>query len=608
MCLINRSVARVLFLAGLISLPATSSLLAQDKIKIKKLDDLPRHSYKVTGKAIELVKSDEVFAKFAEQVRKDVEADLAKFDLEDKAALKKLHGVVTLLDVLEGRDEEALKRLKLIRDLEEKPAAKLTNSLVLEVLIATRRETKNASDLAIVAPVFRRHLEAKLATLPYDVVQDDVKQIKAQMEFMNENLVAGVVESLIEPTVAKKGEVSADLALQIVGLHFLLRMELPLKKEIADVCKAYLDKHKKTKPDVWAQRAITLPQEEKSTPVVMAIWDSGVDAALFKEQFVGGIAYDLDNKRTTSLLLPLGDAKTRFPTLFGYLKGFSDLRAGLDTPEATQFKKKLTELKVDEIKAFIEDLGLCVNYSHGTHVAAIALNGNPFARLVIARYTYDYHVVPKPFSIERASAMAREWQETVDFFKEQRVRVVNMSWEYDLKEVENNLEVNGIGKDASERAESARKILGILRTGLWDVLKSAPDILFVVAAGNSDSNVAFDEMIPSSFELPNVLVVGAVDQAGEPTGFTSYGKTVQVYANGFEVESYVPGGQRLKMSGTSMASPNVANLAGKILAIKRDLTPAQVVAFIKQGVTPVPGAKKAIPLIDPKRTVGLVKD
>ena len=57
-----------------------------------------------------------------------------------------------------------------------------------------------------------------------------------------------------------------------------------------------------------------------------------------------------------------------------------------------------------------------------------------------------------------------------------------------------------------------------------------------------------------------------------------------------------------------MASPNVANLAGKILAIKPDLKPPEVIALIKKGVTPVLGAKKEIPLIDPKRTLSLLRN
>jgi subtilisin family serine protease len=607
MCLLDRIVTRALLLAALLGLAATTSLLAQEKPKLRKLDDLPRHSYKVTGKAIDLVKSDEAFAKFAKLVRTDVEADLAKFDIEDKTTLKRLHGLLLLLDVVQGRDEEALKRLKLVRDLEEKPAAKMAHGLSLEALLIARHGAKDPRDWSAIAPAFRAQLEAKLATLPYDIVGDTIKQEKARAEIFNENLLAGLVESLIEPTVAKKGEVSADLAEQITGLH-ALRVLLPLNKEMVGVYQAYLDKHKQSKPDIWAQRAIALPKDGNYTPVVIGIWDSGVDEALLASQFAGGIAYDLDSKRTRGLLLPLGDAKTRLPELYGYLKGFSDLQAGLDSPAATEYKKKISGLQAGEVKPHIEDMRLCSSYSHGTHVAGIALDGNPFARLVVARFTWDHHFIPKPYSIERAKAMAREWQETVDYFKEQHVRIVNMSWAYSLKEFESNLEVNGIGKDASERAALARKILDIVRAGLFDALKSAPDILFIAAAGNADNDVAFDEFIPSSFELPNLLVVGAVDQAGKPTGFTSSGKTVQVYANGFEVESSVPGGQRLKLSGTSMASPNVANLAGKILAAKPDLTPAEVIALIKKGVTPVPGAKESLLLIDPKRTLSLLKE
>ena len=73
----------------------------------------------------------------------------------------------------------------------------------------------------------------------------------------------------------------------------------------------------------------------------------------------------------------------------------------------------------------------------------------------------------------------------------------------------------------------------------------------------------FDEVMPSSFELPNILVAGAVDQAGDQTSFTSFGN-VDVYSSGFEVDSYVPGGDRMKLSGTSMAAPNVTNLAAKL--------------------------------------------
>ena len=53
-----------------------------------------------------------------------------------------------------------------------------------------------------------------------------------------------------------------------------------------------------------------------------------------------------------------------------------------------------------------------------------------------------------------------------------------------------------------------------------------------------------------------------------------------MHANGFEVDSFVPGGDRLKLSGTSMAAPQVTNLAAKLFALNPDLTVAQVKSLI----------------------------
>jgi hypothetical protein len=612
MRLCNRSVARVLLVAGFVGLIPTPSLVGQEKTKITKPQDLPGHTYKVTGRVMDLVRSDEAFAKLADQVRTDTEADLARFDIADKTTLKRLHFLLLMLDVLGGHDDGAVKRIKLLRDLSDKPDGMLVMGLALEAELTSRRETKNSQDLSVIGPVFRRHLEANLAPQPYDAVQDHIRQAKMALEFRNENQFNQFTLSLekrVSTAVAQRGEIGADLAAQIVAARFQSRKGPRLDEEAIGVYQAYLDRHQKPKPDVCGPRAVALAKEGKYIPVRMAVWDSGVDVDLFKDQFVGGIAYDLDNRRTTGFLYPLGDARSRLPELFRYLQGRDDFfMAGLATAAASEFRKKRAGLNAAEMRAFTEDVELCSKYSHGTHVAGIALDGNPFARLVVARYTWDYHLIPRPLSVERAKAKAHEWQETVDYFKEQHVRVVNMSWGYSLKEFEDNLEANRIGKDVAERAALARKILDVLRPALFEAIKTAPDILFVCGAGNESKDVVVHEFIPPAFELPNLLVVGAVDQSGQPTSWTNLGKTVQVYANGSQVESSVPGGQRMKFSGTSMAAPNVANLAGKILALKPDLKPADVIALIEKGVTPVPGAKKEIPLIDPKRTLGMLKN
>jgi len=136
---------------------------------------------------------------------------------------------------------------------------------------------------------------------------------------------------------------------------------------------------------------------------------------------------------------------------------------------------------------------------------------------------------------------------------------------------------------------------------LTKAIESAPEILFIAAAGNSNADSSFEDAIPAGIKEPNLLTVGAVDKAGDEAAFTSYGPTVVVDANGYEVESYIPGGTRLKMSGTSMASPNTANLAAKILAVNPKLTPAQVIDIIRKTAEKTADGRRN--LIDPKKAI-----
>ena len=145
----------------------------------------------------------------------------------------------------------------------------------------------------------------------------------------------------------------------------------------------------------------------------------------------------------------------------------------------------------------------------------------------------------------------------------------------------------------------------MLFRSLYAALKSAPEILFVTIAGNNNASNAFQEVIPSSFRLPNLIVAGAVDQAGDETGFTSYGDNVLVHADGQAVESVVPGGATVKMSGTSMAAPQVTNLAAKLLAIDPKLSPLQIITLIRDGSDASDDGRRH--LMNPKRSIELLE-
>ena len=327
---------------------------------------------------------------------------------------------------------------------------------------------------------------------------------------------------------------------------------------------------------------------ERAKPVPIAVWDTGVDTALFKRQLLlakGKLvfkAYDKFGRPSDSALLPVPpELQAQLGRAGARIKGFSDLQSNTDSAEASEVKRWLSALAPAQYTAAVEELGLGGNYTHGTHVAGIALAGNPYARLVVGRLEFNHKLKPEPCpSLEGAERDAAAARSTVAFFKAHKVRVVNMSWGGDVGSIENELEQCGLGKTGEERKATAREYFEIGRRALTEAFAAAPEILFITAAGNSNNDPSFVEDIPAAIVLPNLLTVGAVDLAGDEAGFTSYGATVKVHANGYQVVSYLPGGQRVALSGTSTAAPQVANLAAKLLALKPRLRPEGVIRLI----------------------------
>jgi subtilisin family serine protease len=307
------------------------------------------------------------------------------------------------------------------------------------------------------------------------------------------------------------------------------------------------------------------------------------------------------------LLYPMDEATRSIADLQSRIKGLFDLEAAVDSPEAAAVRQSFASLQPQEVGAYIEDLTRYAVYCHGTHVSGIAVAENPAARILVSRLTADVHMIPEAPTLELATRAGQAMRDAVRYYQAHGVRVVNMSWVIAASEFENDLEKNGIGETPEERRTLAREMFALVKQGLYDALAGAPDILFVGGAGNDNNDIEFDEFVPPMFQLPNLLIAGAVDQAGDPTGFTSFGPTVNVYANGFEVDSYVPGGDRLAFSGTSMAAPNVTNLAAKLLALESGLTPPEVIELILAGADERYEGEQLLRIIHPQRSVELLK-
>jgi len=587
---------------------AATAAFAQQKPRIEKAADLPRFSYAIEGRVDDLIRDDAKFRRFADAVRRDAASVLAGYDIDDRATLRQLEGELAQLDFLEGNDAAALQRALRIRELQDKPADKLMSGLQLRAMIGAGRKVGNRTSDAYRKEAGRL-IAADLGQMPYEVVQNEVREAKASAEIMSEALTLGYLRNVIQPTVDKAGALSSDLAPAIVNARYRLVATLPLKATLVETYGAYLAAHKVDKPDIWAARDVVLPKDKGYATVNVGIWDSGVDTSLFDHRVVQDgnrpavIAFDRYTNPATGALQPIPAAlQDRIPQMKARLKGFSDLQSNIDSPEASEVKQYLSTLKPDEYKSAVEELDLAGNWMHGTHVAGITMAGNPYARLVVGRIEFDWHLLPDPCPTqELALRDAKNQQAYVDFFREHHVRVVNMSWGGSVKGEEEQLELCNIGATPDARKKIAREYFDIQKDALAKAFASAPDILFVTAAGNSNENASFIEDIPAGIKAPNLITVGAVDRAGDEASFTSYGPTVVVDANGYQVESVIPGGDKLAESGTSMASPQVANLAAKILAVNPKLTPAQVIALIRKTADKTPDGRRS--LIDPKKAV-----
>ena len=622
--------AHVMMVAAFISLAALQPSVWAQKIPVSSAAELPTRSYQLDGSVREILDNRDQLDRIANELQNNLQADLAKYDIQDKATLVGYYSTLLSLALWKNDGTRAIDLIARIRDLETKPAAKLTSGLFAQTLLETRRAIPAESSEAF-GKAFEENYLAALRKLPYAEIKEYVDTARAQAQMMNRDLMLGGMESGLQPILDKtKGLVPEGTAAGLVATRFVLDHRLPLNDEIGRALDRLTADVKGTESvSIWNERDVVLDPDGLQ-PIVIAIWDSGVDMASLpeghrftntKEPIDGrdndgngfvddrhGIAFDMTAMRRAAGTLDdrTGEVSIPVERLHELFKGNFDMASGRQSPEAAAFQKAYAALKPDQVKDFTDALGFFTVYAHGTHVAGIAAAGNPAAQILAVRMTTPFRQPIPAHTMEHARWTASMYRDVVEYLKAQNVRVVNMSWRYTAASIEASLTVNNVGKDAQERKKLARQMFEVEKQALFDAIKSAPGILFVCGSGNEDNDADFSEYIPASFNLPNLVTIGAVDAAGKKTSFTTEGKSVDFYAGGHQIESYAPGGRRMLLSGTSMSSPQVANLAGKILALNPRLTPEQVVEKIRGGAEASMEDSKIL-LINPRRTLASVR-
>ena len=145
------------------------------------------------------------------------------------------------------------------------------------------------------------------------------------------------------------------------------------------------------------------------------------------------------------------------------------------------------------------------------------------------------------------------------------------------------------GANANVRVLSNSWGGGGFSQALQDAITAADsnNMLFVAAAGNSNTNNDTTPNFPSNYTPPNVLAVAATDNRDNKSSFSSFGATtVDLGAPGTAILSTVRNGAFSIFSGTSMATPHVSGAAALVLS-RCNLSTAELKANLMNNTDPI---------------------
>ena len=129
---------------------------------------------------------------------------------------------------------------------------------------------------------------------------------------------------------------------------------------------------------------------------------------------------------------------------------------------------------------------------------------------------------------------------------------------------------------------------------MHDAINASPAVV-IFSAGNENTDTDINPHYPSSYDCPNLISVASIDRMGRRSSFSNYGRySVDLAAPGEEILSTFTRnrpdlcGDYCYQSGTSMATPYVAGVAGLLLSMDPSLTNHQVVDRILATTDPLP--------------------
>ena len=225
----------------------------------------------------------------------------------------------------------------------------------------------------------------------------------------------------------------------------------------------------------------------------------------------------------------------------------------------------------------LSELSIFANFIHGTHVAAIAAKGVwtnkimpvkliptevklPFGQglfgqgdeLGLREFGGLRELLLKMYLGMQAKKLAKLFDEITQYINAHGAKVANASFGTGAKQLEGM--VKGLFELAFSREPTEQEMDNYVGhffdklNGLGaSTVKSAPDVLFVFAAGNDGNDIDRSPMFPAGIKDSNTITVAATDGRAGWAKFSNYGvEKVDVAAPGVTVYSAIPGDDYLR--------------------------------------------------------------
>ncbi|MFW5972208.1 MAG: S8 family peptidase [Bacillota bacterium] len=254
-----------------------------------------------------------------------------------------------------------------------------------------------------------------------------------------------------------------------------------------------------------------------------------------------------------------------------YLENFVDVDSGVNIlalrDVEDQDREKLDDNNVDD------------KDGHGTHVAGTISSYDKVSGIMKEASLIPIKVFPDPGQ-ENVEGDFYDLLNAVIYATETGVDVINMSVGGELPK--NNLEVDKFIADFDANLNIARE----------------EGVIIITAAGNNGESIEGSDYIFYPASSPYTIAVGAVEENKQKADFSNDGVGLDVMAPGVEILSTAPidldhtnyedlrhpeDEYLMYMSGTSMAAPHVAGVAGLMRSANPNMTVEDIEYMLKDA-------------------------